>query len=67
MEIKLFQHISTASKTNRGQSDNKGYNMEVIYSSSDQYYELKDAYVMWTAAWLLATSGPCIWNTRSLV
>ena len=34
--------FSRASKTNKGKSDNRGYRTEVIYSGSDQDYDLRD-------------------------
>ena len=34
--------INLASKTNRGQSEGRGYGMEAIYSDSDQDYDSEE-------------------------
>lgn len=41
-ELNTELRLSTASKTNTGQFDNRGYNTEVIYSGSDQDYSFRD-------------------------
>lgn len=48
--------LSTPTKTNTGQFDNKGYNTEVIYSGSDQDYNFRDDRI-WRAGAGEARSG----------